>query len=146
MKKYFLFFLLLIGSLAAICQTKSEFATDAEKAHGAINIGAFKNNYKYLLKYDSSGEAAINVSPNTSYLLFFVYDNTHHPVPRFEAHLMTPDSALMKKYTVKPFDRGQMGVARVAQMQFHTPAFTGGDTRPVKLNAKPPAIIYVFYK
>lgn len=59
---------------------------------------------------------------------------------------MTPDSALMKKYTVKPFDRAQVGAARAAQLQFRTPKFVTGDTKPVKFEAKPTANIYVFYK
>ncbi len=100
-----------------------------------------------MIKFAATNQAAINVKPKTSYLIFFVYDNTTHPVPDFEAHLMTPDSALMKKYTVKPFDRGQIGVARAAQLQFTTPEkFVTGDTKPVKLKADPQALIYVYYK
>jgi hypothetical protein len=86
------------------------------------------------------------VTPNTSYLIFFVYDNSTHPATDFKAHLMTPDSALMKKYTVRPFDRAQIGVARGAQLEFRTPAFTSGATKPVRLEANPPAYIYVYYK
>ena len=60
---------------------------------------------------------------------------------------MTPDSALMKKYTLKPFDRAQVGVARGEQLEFRTPEkFKTGDTKPVKLVANPAAYIYVYYK
>lgn len=100
-----------------------------------------------MIKFAATNQGAISVKPNTSYLVFFVYDNTNHPYPHFQAHLMTPDSALMKKYTVKPFDRGQIGVARAAQLEFRTPEkFITGDTKPVKLAADPAALIYVYYK
>ena len=145
MKKIFLLCFLLASFACAICQTATSFPADADKAFGLIKKGAFKNGYEYLIKFATTPQAAISVKPNTSYLIFFVYDNSDHPAPDFKAHLMTPDSALMKKYTVKPFDRAQVGVARAAQLEFRTPAFTG-ETRPVKLVANPPANIYVFYK
>jgi hypothetical protein len=145
MKKFVLLSALLAISTYAICQSVSDFAGDADKAFGLIKNGAFKNGYQYLIKFATTNQGAINVEPNTSYLIFFVYDNTNHPAPDFKAHLMTPDSALMKKYTVRPFDRAQVGVARAAQLEFRTPQFTG-KTRPVKLDAKPAANIYVFYK
>jgi hypothetical protein len=145
MKKFLLLFFLMAVSVFAICQSESNFSGDVDKAYGLIRNGAYKNGYKYLIKFAITNQAAINVTPNTSYLIFFVYDNSKHPVPDFRAHLMTPDSALMKKYTVRPFDRAQIGVARGAQLEFRTPAFTG-ETRPVKLVAKPQALIYVYYK
>jgi hypothetical protein len=147
MKKIFLFSFLLAVSVSAICQSASSFSADADKAYGLIKNGAYKNGYKYLIKFASTNQAAINVTPNTDYLVFFVYDNTNHPVPDFEAHLMTPDSSLMKKYTVKPFDRAQVGVARGAQLEFRTPVkFNTGDTKPVKFKANPAALIYVYFK
>ncbi len=147
MKKFLLLSLLLAGSICAICQTESDFKKDSDKAFGLIKKGAFKNGYEYLIKFGPTNQAAISVKPNMSYLIFYVYDNTNHPAPDFKAHLMTPDSALMKKYTVKPFDRAQIGVARAAQLEFRTPQkFTSGETKPVKLVADPQAIIYVFYK
>jgi hypothetical protein len=99
-----------------------------------------------MIKFANTNEASIYVTPNTSYLIFFVYDNTNHPATDFKAHLMTPDSALMKKYTVRPFDRAQIGVARGAQLEFRTPSFKSGNTKPVKLVASPTAYIYVYYK
>jgi hypothetical protein len=146
MKKLLLLSLLMAGSAAAICQSASAFSADADKAFGLIKNGAFKNGYQYLIKYGPTKEAAVSVKPNTSYLIFFVYDNTNHPATDFKAHLMTPDSALMKKYTVTPFDRAQVGVARAAQLQFSTAQFKTGATKPVKFIAEPQAIIYVFYK
>ncbi len=147
MKKFFLVFFLLTVSAAAICQTTGPFSGDADKVSGLIRNGAYKNGYQYLIKFASTHQAAISVKPKTDYLVFFVYDNTNHPAPHFQAHLMTPDSALMKKYTVKPFDRGQVGVARAAQLEFNTPEkFTSGDTKPVKFEANPAALIYVYYK
>jgi hypothetical protein len=146
MKKILLMSFLLAGSALAVCQSKTSFSGDADKAYGLIKSGAFKNGYKYLIKFGLTNQAAISVKPNTSYLIFFVYDNSNHPAADFRAHLMTPDSALMKKYTVKPFDRAQVGVARAAQLQFQTLQFASGDTKPVKLEANPQAIIYVFYK
>jgi hypothetical protein len=146
MKKLFFLSLLLTITATAICQSASTFSADADKAFGLIKNGAFKNGYKYLIKYGPTSQAAVNVDPLTSYLIFFVYDNTNHPATDFRAHLMTPDSALMKKYTVKPFDRAQVGVARGAQLEFRTPQFKTGATKPVKLKADPQSIIYVFYK
>jgi hypothetical protein len=148
MKKYLLLCFLLAGSAAAFSQATAAFTADADKAFALIKNGAFKNGYQYLIKYGTTGQAAVSVKPATSYLIFFVYDNTNHPAPDFKAHLMTPDSALMKKYTVRPFDRAQVGVARAAQLEFRTPQkfTTGGETKPVKLVANPPANIYVFYK
>jgi hypothetical protein len=146
MKKLILLSFLLATFFHGISQSASEFSADADKAFGLIKNGAFKNGYKYLIKFGTTNQGAINVEPSMSYLIFFVYDNTNHPAPDFKAHLMTPDSALMKKYTVRPFDRAQVGVARAAQLEFRTPQFTGKPTRPVKLDANPPANIYVFYK
>ena len=143
MKKLILLSFLLVTFFHAICQSAGEFSADADKAFGLIKNGAFKNGYKYLIKFATTNQGAINVEPNTAYLIFFVYDNTNHPVPDFKAHLMTPDSALMKKYTVRPFDRAQVGVARGAQLEFRTPKFTSDDTKPVKLEAHPQAFIYV---
>lgn len=146
MKKLLLLSFLLAGSAAAFCQTTGNYSGDVDKAFGLIRNGAYKNGYQYLIKFANTHQAAINVKPNTSYLVFFVYDNTNHPAPDFKAHLMTPDSALMKKYTVRPFDRAQVGVARAAQLEFRTPQFTSGDTKPVKFVANPAAYIYVYYK
>jgi hypothetical protein len=147
MKKFLFLSFLLAGSAAAICQTTTTFSADADKADGLIRNGAFKNGYQYLIKFGSTHQAAISVTRNTDYLVFFVYDNTNHPAPYFEAHLMTPDSALMKKYTVQPFDRAQVGVARAAQLEFRTPEkFITGETKPVKFKANPAALIYVYYK
>jgi hypothetical protein len=146
MKKFLFLTLFLTGSASAICQSAGNFSGDADKAFGLIKNGAFKNGYNYLIKFGLTHQAAISVKPNTGYLIFFVYDNSNHPATDFRAHLMTPDSALMKKYTVKPFDRAQVGVARAAQLQFQTAQFATGDTKPVKLEANPQAIIYVFYK
>ncbi|HTB24941.1 MAG TPA: hypothetical protein VK711_06200 [Puia sp.] len=147
MKKFLILALLSTISATAICQTTSTFAADADRAYGLIRNGAYKNGYSYLIKFARTRQAAISVKPKTEYLVFFVYDNTNHPVPNFEAHLMTPDSALMKKYTVKPFDRAQVGVARGAQLEFRTPeTFKTGDTKPVKFKADPVARIYVYYR
>jgi hypothetical protein len=147
MKKLLILFFLLPGFLSAFCQSTTNYAADVEKAYGLIRNGAYKNGYKYLIKFANTNQAAINVQPNTAYLIFFVYDNTNHPAADFQAHLMTPDSALMKKYTVKPFDRAQVGVARGEQLEFRTPEkFKTGDTKPVKLVANPAAYIYVYYK
>jgi hypothetical protein len=145
--KYFIVLSFLMATATyAYCQTPSTYAGDVDKAFARIKTGAFKNGYKYLIKFANTNQAAVSVKPNTGYLIFFVYDNTNHPAAKFEAHLMTPDSALMKKYTLKPFDRAQVGVARGEQLEFRTKTFASGDTKPVKLVADPKAYIYVFYK
>ncbi|HEY2347680.1 MAG TPA: hypothetical protein VGH64_01630 [Puia sp.] len=146
MKNVLILSFLLVMSFCTFSQTATNYSGDVDKAYGLIRNGAYKNGYKYMIKFASTNQAAINVTPNTSYLIFFVYDNSKNPVTNFKAHLMTPDSALMKKYTVKPFDRAQIGVARGEQLEFRTPAFTGKGTRPVRLEANPNAYIYVYYK
>ena len=147
MKKFLLLSCIMVVCTTAICQSATDFTADNEKAFGLIKKGAFKNGYQYMIKFGPANQAAISVKPNTAYLVFFVYDNSNHPGTDFKAHLMTPDSALMKKYTVKPFDRAQVGVARAAQLDFRTPQkFVTGETKPVKLEANPQAMIYVFYK
>ena len=146
MKKYLVLGFLLFGSFYAFCQSTGNYQGDVDKAAGLIRNGAYKRGYDHLITFSNVNEAAINVKPNTGYLMFFVYDNTNHPVPDFKVFLMTPDSALQKKYTTIPFDRAQVGVARAAQVQFTTPKFTGKETRPVKLEAKPKATIYVYFK
>jgi hypothetical protein len=135
----------MIAGVQGFSQAKNTFLSDADRVFSLIKDEASKQGYKYLIKFATTKQAAINVTPNTGYEIFFVYDNSTHPVADFKAHLMTPDSALMKKYTVKSFDRAQVGVARVDQLEFSTKSFTG-DTKPVKFSAKPPAIIYVFHK
>ena len=145
MKNNLLFLFLMAACGHAFSQSGTSYSADVDKAYGLIKDAAFKHGYQYMIKFAATNHAAINVTPNTSYQIFFVYDNTNHPAPHFQAHLMTPDSALMKKYTVKPFDRAQVGVARVAQLEFSTQSFTG-DTKPVKLEADPAAYIYVFNK
>lgn len=146
MKKFFVFPILLCISFFAFSQSATNYSGDVEKALGLIKNGAFKNGFKYLITFSDVTSAAINVEQNTSYLIFFVYDNSNHPEPKFKAMLMTPDSALQKKYTAKPFDRAQVGVARAAQLEFRTQQLAGATTRPVKLEASPKSTIYVFYK
>jgi hypothetical protein len=146
MKKFLSLAILVSISFTAISQSKGNYSGDVDKAFGLIKNGAFKNGYKYLITFSEVNASAINVEQNTSYLIFFVYDNSNHPQTNFKAMLMTPDSALQKKYTSKPFDRAQVGVARAAQLQFRTQQLAGNATRPVKLEASPKSTIYVFYK
>jgi len=146
MKKYLLLCVLLSGSFFAICQSTGNYKADVDKAAGYIRNGAYKRGYDHLITFSEVNETAINVKPNTGYAIFFVYDNTNHPSPDFKVFLMTPDSALQKKYTTSPYDRAQVGLARAAMLEFRTPPFTGKETRPVKLEAKPKATIYVYYK
>jgi hypothetical protein len=145
MKKLLILCFVLSGFTRAIGQSAGNYAGDVDKAAGLIKNGAYKRGYNYVITFANTNQAAIFVKPNTGYAIFFVYDNTTHPAADFTVSLMTPDSALQKKYTTKPFDRAQVGVARVQQLTFRTPGFTG-DTRPVKMLAKPNATIYVFDK
>lgn len=145
MKNSLLLCIMMTAGVPVFSQSGNSFAGDAEKVYGLAKDGASKQGYRLLIKFATTNQAAINVTPNTSYIIFFVYDNTFNPVPNFKAHLLTPDSSLMKKHTVKSVDRTQVGVARVSQLEFSTGSFTG-ETKPVKLDAKPPAFIYVFYK
>ena len=145
MKNSLLVLFMMTACVQVFSQSGSSFPADAEKAFSRIKEEAYKLGYRYMIKFATTNQAAIFVKPNTGYEIFFAYDNTNHPAPKFEAHLMTPDSALMKKHTVESFDRAQIGVARVSQLEFSTGAFAG-ETKPVKLLANPPAFIYVFYK
>lgn len=145
MKISFLLFVIMTVGGQVFSQAGSSFAADANKVYDLAREAASKQSYRLLIKFAATNQAAINVTPNTSYVIFFVYDNTYRPVPNFKAHLMTPDSSLMKKHSAISVDRTQVGVARVSQLDFSTGSFTG-DTKPVKLDAKPAAMIYVFYK
>src|SRR6516164_205922 len=98
MKKFLFLSILLCISFFAMAQSTSNYPGDVEKALGLIKNGAFKIGFKYLITFSEVTSAAINVEQNTSYLIFFVYDNSTHPAPKFKAMLMTPDSALQKKY------------------------------------------------
>ena len=148
MKKFLLLSILLTGFIVADCQSKTNYAGDVDKVFGLIRNGAYKNGYDHLISFANVNAAAINVNPNTSYLIFFVYDNSSHPAAHFKAALMTPDSVLREKYTSRPFDRGQVGVARAQQLQIRTPNFSvsKSKTRPVKFDATPKSMIYVFFK
>jgi hypothetical protein len=145
MRNSFLLFVLMTAGGQVFSQPGSTFTADADKVYNLAKEAASKQSYRFLIKFAATNQAAINVTPNTSYVIFFVYDNTYRPLPNFKAHLMTPDSSLMKKHTAISVDRTQVGVARVSQLDFSTGSFTG-ETKPVKLDAKPPAMIYVFYK
>lgn len=145
MKNGVLLFALLIAGVQTFSQPGNSFSADADKVYDLARDAASKYGYRFLIKFAATNQAAVNVTPNTSYVIFFVYDNTNRPLPDFKAHLMTPDSALLKKHTKISVDRTQVGVARVSQLDFSTGSFTGA-TKPVKLDAKPPAMIYVFYK
>ncbi|PWT77393.1 MAG: hypothetical protein C5B59_04150 [Bacteroidetes bacterium] len=146
MKRILMLICLLNISALAVCQPNGNYQGDVDKAFGYIKKAAFKHGYHYMITFGEVNAAAINVTPNTSYLIFFVYDNSQHLAPNFKAFLMTPDSALREKYTAKPFDRAQVGMARVAQMDFRTQTLNQSKTRPVKLEASPKATIYVFTK
>jgi hypothetical protein len=146
MKKFLVLFLLLPVSIYVFCQSTSNYPGDVDKAFGLIKNAAFKHGYKYLITFSEVTQAAINVEKNTSYTVFFVYDNSKHPAPNFKAFLMTPDSAMRQKYTAKPYDLTQVGTARAAQLNFQTKDLQGADTRPVKFEASPKATIYVFLK
>jgi hypothetical protein len=144
MKKSLFLFILLSGYAMGFCQSGS-YTDDLAKVDGLVRNGAYKQGYNLMITFANTNQAAIFVKPNTGYAIFFIYDNTKHPATNFKVALMTPDSVLQKRYTAKPFDRAQVGVARVQQLTFRTPKFTG-DTRPVKMLAKPNATIYVFDK
>jgi hypothetical protein len=145
MKNSLLLLVTLTAGVQAFSQSGNTFLADADKVFGLAKDEASKQGFHYLIKFATTNQAAIYVTPNTNYEIFFVYDNTKRPLPNFKAHLMTPDSSLMEKYTVKSFDRAQVGTARAHQLEFTTGGFTGKN-KPVRLEAKPPAYIYVFYK
>lgn len=147
MKKFAVFSLCLSLTLSALAQDASTYASDGKLVLETIKSNVFKNRYQYLISFDETQHAAINVKPKTNYLIFYVYDNTNYPLSTCKAYLMTPDNELRKKYTAHPDDLGQVGAARVQRLRFRTKRFgEEGATRPVKLEADPKATIYVFYR
>jgi hypothetical protein len=145
MKKLTFFYALLLLSVASFAQ--STFADDAKTSFESIKKYSFKNSYEYVITFDDALNASVFVKPNCDYMIFFVYDNTDHPVPNFKAYLMTADSEAKKKYSAKSADITQIGAARVAQIKFSTQVFVSGkDQMPVKIEAKPKAKIYIFEK
>lgn len=145
MKNNLLLLVIMTAAVHVVGQSGNSFSADAGKVYDLAKEAVSKLGYRYLINFATTNQAAINVTPNTSYVVLFVYDNTNRPVPNFKAHLMTPDSLLMKKHTAISVDRTQVGVARVSQLDFGTGSFVG-ETKPVKFEAKPAAMIYVFYK
>ena len=139
--------LLLLVSTITYAQN-GNYSNDLKTAEETIKKGAFKHNYKYILSYSQKTNASFSVTPNKDYLVFFVYDNTSHPLGVFNAQLMTPDKKLEEKYTAVPDDIGQIGAARVQRLMFTTnlKMVGGKDKLPVKLNADPAATIYIFYR
>jgi len=121
------------------------YKEDKAKAFETIKSRAFKLSYQYVMTYDSVNNASFFVKPSKSYVVMYVYDISPRAATYFKAYLMTSDKEIQKKYTAKPYDIGVIGSARVARLDFTTPAFEG-EQRPIKVEAKPAATIYIFEK
>lgn len=137
--------LLAVALFASSYAQTGNYTEDVKTAEEAIKKYAFKNNYQYYITYSEVKNASVVVTPETDYLIFFVYNNSKNPATTFKGYLMTPDKKLREKYTGEPHDIGQTGLARVERLLFTTPVFASGkDKLPVKLEASPAATIYVF--
>ncbi|MBZ5858207.1 hypothetical protein [Flavihumibacter profundi] len=144
--KSILTIVLAMCCFASVSAQTGNYANDLKSAEETIKKNVFKNNFKYLITYSEKTNASFSVSPKTEYRVYFVYDNTNHPVGKFKAYLMNPDKKIVAKYTAVPEDIGQIGVARVQRLKFTTKDIGGKDTQPIKLEASPKATIYIFYK
>ncbi|WP_046370968.1 hypothetical protein [Flavihumibacter petaseus] len=145
-----LFFVLLalFGGITVSRGQYGGYTADSKTAGDAVKAAAFKNGYQYLITFEETNAGAINVNKQTNYLVVYVYQNPNNQAVTQRAHLMTPDSVLLKQYSAKPDNLGRVGTAAVSRLRFRTRNFNGGDgdTRPVKFEANPKATIYVFYK
>jgi hypothetical protein len=138
--------LLTLCSFFFVGYTQSpNYNEDKAKMFETIKSRAFKLNYQYMMTYDNVNDASFFVKPSKSYVVMYVYDISPRSATYFKAYLMTNDKEIQKKYTAKPYDIGVIGSARVSRLDFTTPAFEG-ETRPIKVEAKPAATIYIFEK
>ncbi|ULQ56492.1 hypothetical protein KJS94_17720 [Flavihumibacter rivuli] len=136
-------FLFILNSSFA----QSSFKDDAKTVFETIKSNMFKNGYQYQITFENASDASMFVKEKTDYMVFFVYDNSGYPAPDFKLYLMNPDNEMKKKYSARPDDVGQVGVARVARAKFATKKFTGDkDKYPIKIESKPNANIYIFYR
>ena len=137
--------LLSVACMSVSFAQSPTFKKDASDIAHAIKHKCLSGGYKLLINYNTTATASFYVKPGTNYLLYYIYDILPKKVVNFDAHLMTADSAMQRKYTNAPEDILVKGSAKVALLDFKTPAFE--KTRlPVKVNANPKAIIYVYYK
>jgi hypothetical protein len=121
------------------------FKKDVSEVAAAIKQRCSNNGYKLLINYNTTADASFFVKPGKSYLVFYIYDVSPRQVVEFNAHLMTADTALQQKYTSTPDDVLVKGSAKVALLKFTTPVFK--STRlPIKVNADPKAVIYIYSK
>jgi hypothetical protein len=121
------------------------YQADKAKIFETIKSRAFKLGYQYMITFDNVNDASFFVKPSKSYVVMYVYDISPRAATYFKAYLMTSDKEVQKKYTAKPYDVGLIGSARASRLDFTTPKFEG-ETRPIKVEAKPKATIYIFEK
>ncbi len=143
-----LFLLLCVCCFLFTRAQQTGYPADVATALETIKTNVFKTGWQHLVSFDEVNNAAVNVNRHTEYMIFYVYDNSNHPAPKFKAYLMTANQEMKKKYTAKPDDIGQLGTARIQQLKFKTRNFDSeeGATRPVKIEADPKATVYVFYR
>lgn len=144
MKQHFLLLLLMISASCAFAQSPT-YEKDSKEVAKAAKDRVVKNGYKSLINFNSTNGASFYIYPNKSYLILYIYDVEPNVATDFNAHIMSPDTAIERKYTAIPEDVLVQGSAKVAATRFRTPAFKESKL-PVKINANPKAKIYIYYK
>ena len=144
MKQHLLLLLLMISTSCAFAQSPT-YEKDSKEVAKAAKDKAIKNGYKSLINFNSTNGASFYIYPSKSYLILYIYDISPNVTTDFNAHIMSPDTAIEKKYTAIPEDILVHGTAKVAATRFKTPAFKDPKL-PVKINANPKAKIYIYYK
>jgi hypothetical protein len=144
MKQYLLLLFLMISASFAFAQSPN-FEKDSKEVAKATKDKAVKNGYKSLINFNATNGASFYIYPSKSYLILYIYDISPNVTTDFNAHIMSPDTAIERQYSAIPEDVLVQGTAKVAATRFKTPAFKQPKL-PVKVNANPKAKIYIYYK
>ncbi|MBV4356512.1 hypothetical protein [Pinibacter aurantiacus] len=144
MKQRLLLFFLLFNVSFAFAQSPT-YEKDSKEVAKAAKDRAVKNGYKSLINFNATNGASFYIYPSKSYLVLYIYDISPNVATDFNAHIMSPDTAIERKYSAIPEDVLVHGTAKVAATRFKTPAFKESKL-PVKINANPKAKIYIYYK
>ncbi|MDI3318943.1 hypothetical protein [Pinibacter soli] len=137
--------LLFLFNVSLVFAQSPTYEKDSKDVAKAAKDRAIKNGYKALINFNATNGASFYIYPSKSYLILYIYDISPNVTTDFNAHIMSPDTAIEKKYTAIPEDILVHGSAKVAATRFQTPAFKESKL-PVKINASPKAKIYIYYK
>lgn len=145
MKKSLMVIFAGIFSLTLSAQSPT-FKKDAASMEESIRNFSQKRGYSRVIKYDLTNLASVFILPNKDYGIFYVYDNTTGQAINFKASLVSDSDSLRTKYTLKPFEVSTQKSASVRLITFSTnkKMILDKDKLPVKIEADPKAIIYIY--